>query len=291
MKSTLVLAVALLSGVQALPQCSGQSCFIGYISGASKSTYKLPSDRTKAEGQNPKGEKCVRDYLGKLNVPIPAAYATRAAIRMLLPDAEDTIVEPQTVPALVEREVDSQEHVEEADQAGCKDKTILWARGTYESGEFGQLAGIGPGVQKAFSSAGWGTIGLKKEDGYDAAADNNYCVGLPGGYACIPWLNKQVARCPKTKFILGGYSQGAMVSRICVAFANDAAKKAVKGLLLFGDPMNGADNKGIDSGKIKTFCESGDGVCRGEFKVSGAHLAYSKNINSGVSWAQSIINS
>lgn len=110
----------------------------------------------------------------------------------------------------------------------CKPETILWVRGTYEIGEFGNLVEIGKGIQKSFSGAGWGTIGLKDTDGYDAAGDNNYCVGLPGGYACIPWLNKQVERCPNTKFILGGYSQGAMVSRICIAFASDAAKKAVK---------------------------------------------------------------
>jgi len=291
MKSTLVLAAALLSGVQALPnECSGQSCFISYVSGASKTPYKLPSDRTKAEGQNPTGEKCVREYLGKLNVPVPAGYATRAAIEMLMPDAESVTASTRRS-TVQKRDVDAEVNVEGFDQADCKAQTLLWARGTYESGEFGQIANFGPNVQKAFSSAGWGTIGLKASDGYDAAAPNNYCVGLPGGYACIPWLNKQVARCPNTKFILGGYSQGAMVSRICIAFANDAAKKAVKGLLLFGDPMNGADNKGIDSGKIKTFCDVKDGVCRGEFKVTGAHLSYSKNIDAGVSWAKSIINS
>jgi hypothetical protein len=204
---------------------TGQSCFIAYISGSSKSVYSLPPGRTKAEGQSPAGEACTREYLKKLNVPLPPQLvSSRSALLEFLASSDEKAIQE----ALLHETQETQLTELLEKQQGCKPETLLWVRGTIEQGEFGDIMRFGLGVQKAFSKAGWGTIGLKDTDGYDAAESNNYCVGLPGGVACIPWLNQQVAKCPNTKFILGGYSQGAMVSRICIAFANEAAKKQVK---------------------------------------------------------------
>jgi hypothetical protein len=201
-----------------------QSCFIAYMSGSSKSVYSLPPGQTKAEGQNEKGEACAKENLKKLGVTLPTRVASVRAFSV------DLVRKPD-VGASFNRslsEVQGNDLTELEKRDGCKPETLLWVRGTYEKGEFGAIAKIGPGVQEAFSKAGWDTMGLKESDGYDAAPANNYCVGLPGGVACVPWLNSLAAKCPNTKFVLGGYSQGAMVSRICIAFANDAAKKAVK---------------------------------------------------------------
>jgi cutinase len=232
--------------------------------------------------------------LTKLNVPLPVEYFSSSTLSsksivydyLSTPEEEEGIHQKRDTSG---NESHAPTNLDKRDD--CKPQTLLWIRGTYERGEFGNILDFGPNVRSAFSNIGWGTIGLKDTDGYDAAAANNFCVGLPGGYACIPWLNEQVARCPSTKFVLGGYSQGAMVARICIAFADEAARRAVRGLLLFGDPMMGADNKGIGEGRIKTFCERGDGVCQGRFEISGAHLAYGDDIGKGVEWARRIVNS
>ena len=55
--------------------------------------------------------------------------------------------------------------------------------------------------------------------------------------------------------------------------------------------MNGADNKGIDTSKIKTFCNTDDGVCSGEFNITGGHLSYNSDIDAGVDWANEIVKS
>lgn len=44
--------------------------------------------------------------------------------------------------------------------------------------------------------------------------------------------------------------------------------------MTFGDPFQGASIKGY-SGPIETYCKPGDGVCGGNFELSGAHLSYS----------------
>lgn len=54
--------------------------------------------------------------------------------------------------------------------------------------------------------------------------------------------------------------------------------------------MNGADNKGINSNRIKTFCQPTDTVCEGRFRVNGAHLAYKSDVGAGLEWAKGIIN-
>jgi len=274
-QSFLILALGAVLGVQGAPQCKGQSCQLAFRSGSTKSSYPLPTE--KLEGQNDKGDACAAKLLKDLGVKVPGL--NRFLDFLTNSTAEEAVRAETQESQLTKREI----------QAGCKPETLLYARGSIESGEFGNIAKIGATVQESFTKAGWDAIGLKKSDGYDAVMDNNFCAGLPGGVACIPWLNKHVADCPNTKFILGGYSQGAMVARICIAFANEASKKAVKGLLLFGDPMNGADNKGISSDRIKTICDAGDGVCSGKFKISGAHLSYATTVEDGLKWAQQII--
>jgi len=280
-KGLVVLALGAIVAVQAAPQqCKDQSCLLAYRSGSTKSKYPLPAGVTKLEGQNDEGDACARKNLKELKVDVPGVS------RFLELLTNSTFNEGFLTETLGGRLASTMQQEQQAD---CKPETLLYARGSAESGEFGNIKKIGLSISEAFTKAGWGAIGIKKTDGYDADMKNNFCAGLPGGVACIPWLNAQVARCPNTKFVFGGYSQGAMVARICIAFANDAAKKAVKGLLLFGDPMNGADNKGISSDRIKTICDPGDGVCSGKFKISGAHLSYADNADAGLKWAQQII--
>lgn len=45
-------------------------------------------------------------------------------------------------------------------------------------------------------------------------------------------LNEAAAKCPTSKIFMSGYSQGAMVVRNGVAYANDAAKARVKVFVL-----------------------------------------------------------
>ncbi|KAF2398085.1 alpha/beta-hydrolase, partial [Trichodelitschia bisporula] len=153
----------------------------------------------------------------------------------------------------------------------CKPVTILFGRGTTESGIPDALGGtVGPALRTQATKKGWAIEGIK----YDASLAGIYCLGMPGGVACIDQLSKLVQRCPNTKVILSGYSQGAMVARICAAWSKEPAQKQIAGLALFGDPFNGAAVKGVPKENVKTWCTSGDGVCKGDFSISAAHLAY-----------------
>jgi hypothetical protein len=108
-------------------------------------------------------------------------------------------------------------------------------------------------------------------------------------------LNQAAIKCPNSSIFMSGYSQGAMVVRNGIAYADDAAKKRVKvsfflslslcfhlqqkltssekGVVTFGDPFQGAPIKGY-TGPITTYCKVADGVCGGNFELSAAHLSY-----------------
>jgi hypothetical protein len=107
----------------------------------------------------------------------------------------------------------------------CKPNILIYAKGTTESGEFGGT--VGPGLKTAMGKQGggqWTVVGVN----YTANSDGNNCVGLPGGMVAKGILESASQKCPNSKIFLSGYSQGAMVVRNAVAYANAKARSQVK---------------------------------------------------------------
>lgn len=154
-----------------------------------------------------------RTLRGELGVTVAPVFETLSEAE--LNELNETETETETT------EVDIIEK-----RAECKPWVLLYGRGTTESGELG--ATVGPALAAGLrSDPKWHVKGLGSRDGYSADLGGIYCIGMPGGMACKNILEKMAAECPNTKFVTAGYSQGAMVARICVGYANEAAKKQV----------------------------------------------------------------
>jgi cutinase len=112
-------------------------------------------------------------------------------------------------------------------QASCKPYTLLWGRGTLEPGinnNTGFMLGNSIYQQLSKAQPGkWNSVGVN----YNADFAGIYCVGMPGGYECMKQLTQLHTQCPQTKFVVGGFSQGAMVAHECVAFVPDDVRKQV----------------------------------------------------------------
>jgi hypothetical protein len=126
---------------------------------------------------------------------------------------------------LIEETSDNFEEAEEValqkrQLGSCKPNTLLFARGTLETGTMGIT--VGPALSSSLGST-FAAQGVS----YEASMLGDYCVGLPGGSACKTQLEALVTKCPNTKVILSGYSQGAMVARICAAFASESTKAKI----------------------------------------------------------------
>jgi cutinase len=111
-------------------------------------------------------------------------------------------------------------------RAACEKTILIYARGTIEPGDWGMT--VGPALQSQAKSLGWGTRAVGSAQGYGAGIADDFCVGLPGGIACKKFLEKTAAECPSSNFVLAGYSQGAMVMRICAAYQSKETQARIK---------------------------------------------------------------
>lgn len=86
-----------------------------------------------------------------------------------------------------------------------------------------------------------------------------------------------LSSCPDTKLVLGGYSQGAMVTHNALS-AQGLDGSKVAAVVAFGDPFNGQEFTGVDASKVKEFCGSEDALCSaGGTDASGGHISYSSS--------------
>jgi len=301
----LVLEVATLFSATAAQsiagKCTGQTCYIASLSGSTVEEYALKNGK-KPKGGNATGDRCIKAALSKLGMKPPAGL--RRFQRGSLGEDKDLDFEmPEksfldrmvsggaTIEDIEDIEdLEDSDDIEEEDKTlekrqGCKANTLLFARGTTEIGAMGST--VGPAISTPLKAAGWTVTGIN----YDASLNGIYCIGLNGGIKCVDQLKALVSRCPNTNVVLSGYSQGAMVARECAAYSTPAVQKRIKGLALFGDPFNGASVKGVPQSNIKTWCNNGDGVCKGEFVIGAAHLSYTGNARAAATWIQGIAKS
>ncbi|KAJ5866220.1 hypothetical protein N7534_000773 [Penicillium rubens] len=134
---------------------------------------------------------------------------------------------------------------------GCKEYTFIFARGTSEMGNMGSVVTV-QGVT------------------YPADAAGNGMMGGSGGPTMAKLVKQALSQCPKTKVLLGGYSQGAMVVHNA---ANSLDAGQITAAVLFGDPLKAQGVGKLASDKVKEFCNMGDPVCLNGGNVM-AHLAY-----------------
>jgi hypothetical protein len=167
----------------------------------------LGGKQPKAKGGANTGKTCLTKYFKELGIKAPPGTSSR----LVLPNEKsgNARVEPDYEPPALRR------------RQSCKPNILLFARGTTEPGTMGMT--VGPALSSALGSK-FSSVGVS----YTADVEGINCIGLPGGVKCRDQLAKLAAQCPSSNFVLGGYSQGAMVARICAAYSTDEIKKRIK---------------------------------------------------------------
>lgn len=279
------LAIASPAPLVLLPRqsCSGDSCQLADVS---RSTGNGPPS-TAPSGVS-LDQTCIANQLAQLDSEnrLPPnscpgqviGPCTSSASRLMVRSAE---------PGLEERQ-------------SCTPYTLIYARGTFEVGDLGQI--VGGNLANDLTSTGPGLWTITPVS-YDNSVAGYNCLGMPGGYKGISYLENTVAKyvflhctrnrpadhkshsCPNTKIIVSGYSQGAMVAHNLLAWAHADARSHVAGVVTFGDPFNGAKIYGFDSGLIHTECDPSDNICQGGSMILPAHLGYGgAAVDDAVAW-------
>ena len=142
---------------------------------------------------------------------------------------------------------------------GCPPLYLIFARGTTEmQGTFGIVGKpLCNGLQQAVPGTQcYDTV-------YTSSAEYMVSPGV-GANTASQYMASISSRCPSTKFVLGGYSKGAMV-------VHKIQGRNVVGAVTFGDPLK---TQPVPTTKNwKMYCQVGDPVCMNGFNMM-AHLTY-----------------
>jgi hypothetical protein len=186
--------------------CSTPTCALAAFAGSSGEPFDPatpPAYGTDA------GDCCVLSYN-------PAAagvlYAEKPGLQALC------AARGSTQPTKRERGPDDE--VRPMQRRACTPYTLLYSRATDELGAWGETVGVGLYLGLLFRD-GWTAEAID----YDADADGDNCLGLPGGAYAAQVLESVAAGCPDTKIVMAGYSQGCAVTHN----ASAAPERGVRG--------------------------------------------------------------
>jgi cutinase len=167
----------------------------------------------------------------------------------------------------------------------CTDVQIVFARGT------GEAPGLGV-VGTSFVAALTQDLAGRTVSSYAVkyAARFDQLSAGPGATDMTNHVTALAARCPNTRFVLGGYSQGASVTDIALGIHTalgigavipaDLAPR-VAAVVVYGNPL-ALTGKHIPTAsptfgpRSKEFCAAGDPVCANGVSVA-AHLSYARS--------------
>ncbi|KAH9896211.1 carbohydrate esterase family 5 protein [Xylariomycetidae sp. FL2044] len=171
-------------------------------------------------------------------------------------------------------------------QSGCKSVIFIYARGTNQAGNIGEMPG--PQTVDALKAAlGSSSVAAQGVD-YDAALLTNI---LSGGCSAseaadmTALITQAATKCPSSKIAVSGYSQGAAMVHRSVEQLSTSVKAKVAAAVTFGDTQKKQDGSKIpnfDASKTLILCNSGDKVCEGTLQITSAHLDYTGSVDDAV---------
>ncbi|KAM5343090.1 hypothetical protein ACJ41O_014056 [Fusarium nematophilum] len=172
----------------------------------------------------------------------------------------------------------------------CKDVTVVFARGTSEMGNVGSVAGP-PFFQALAEQVGSDKLAVQGVE-YAASVSGIMQMGDKAGSEKMASLVKQAfEKCPETKVVMSGYSQGAMlVHNAAKSLPTDITGK-VSAVVNFGDPFQKQAIQGVAAERVKIICHSSDSVCTGSFAITADHLNYNKDAKTAADFVVKAIGS
>ncbi|KAK0109467.1 separase/separin, variant 2 [Cadophora gregata] len=156
----------------------------------------------------------------------------------------------------------------------CKAVTVLFAKGTGENGNMGDGSSPGPAWAAAIrASLGTDRVAVQGI-AYDASVLGYLLGGSPSGSTTyLNTINQASTKCPSTKIVIGGYSQGAQILHNAAEKLTAAVTAKIAAAVLFGDPDYPDTPGSIPASKTLQICHQGDIICRG-IGGADAHLTY-----------------
>lgn len=172
-----------------------------------------------------------------------------------------------------------------AQAAGCPDVELIFARGTSEPAGLGR---VGQALSDQLSaSLGDRSLGVYAVN-YPASYD--FLAAADGAVDVTNRMVEMSQNCPRTRFVLGGYSQGAAVVDMLLGVPPLGDKVGdvgsapplphsladrVAAVAVFGNPATKFGNPLVFAGRAIDLCSNGDPICS-QGRNPLAHTSYEK---------------
>ncbi|KAF3036268.1 hypothetical protein E8E11_005792 [Didymella keratinophila] len=173
----------------------------------------------------------------------------------------------------------SSTELESGSSSACPKVILIFARGSTEIGNLGTLGvPLGNALESRYGAANVWVQGVGGP--YGATLGDNF---LPRGSSTaairegVRLLNLANSKCPNSKVVTGGYSQGSALIAAALTDATATVRDQVVGTVLFGYTQNLQNRGGVPnypSDRLEIFCAVGDLVCDGTLIITAAHLSY-----------------
>ncbi|CDO88986.1 cutinase Cfp21 [Mycobacterium triplex] len=162
----------------------------------------------------------------------------------------------------------------------CSDVEVVFARGTHQEPGLGNIG-------QAFVDSLTSQVGGKSVGVYAVnypANDDYHNSATAGSDDASGHIQGTVANCPKTKLVLGGYSQGSTVIDLATQAMPASVADHVAAVALFGEPKSQFSSalwggqplpttNPIYTTKTISLCAPDDPICSGGGNIM-AHVSY-----------------
>ena len=139
----------------------------------------------------------------------------------------------------------------------CKNLTLIFARGTTENGNIGDIVGP-PFVDALVSMLGQAQVAVQGINNYPATVQGFLAGGsVTGSQNMAALIAQAMTQCPGTKLCVSGYSQGAQVAHNAANLITQAQTNFINSVVLFGDPDDGEAFGKVPAAKVSTDCHVG----------------------------------
>ncbi|OIW27750.1 cutinase [Coniochaeta ligniaria NRRL 30616] len=169
----------------------------------------------------------------------------------------------------------------------CKSYTVIFARGTTESGNVGTVAGP-PFFQALASRVGNGNLAVQ---GVDYPADiAGFLAGgdATGSKTMASLVQQAMTQCPSSKVVMSGYSQGGQLVHNAAAQLPASVTANVAAAVIFGDPDNGTAVQGVPAARTDIICHAGDNICQHGDLILLPHLTYGQDAGAAADFVVSV---
>ncbi|KXH66676.1 cutinase [Colletotrichum salicis] len=193
-------------------------------------------------------------------------------------------------PAISKRQYNSDTFNQLTDGTACRKVTLIWARGTTQSGNVGEAGSEGPVFFNALAGlVGTSNLAVQGVD-YSASILGFLAGGDAAGSTTMANLvARAVTQCPSTKIVMSGYSQGGQLVHNAASKLTAAQTARVSAVLIFGDPFDGQAVGSIPASKVKVICHDGDNICDGGIIITADHRNYEQDAPAAAAFVAGLV--